>query len=319
MPPLEGVFPAFGGILGSDARIVLPFGEFPVAAAGGRIASLVYDLSPSSGLFLATSLYVRDVETGDVVWTNRWPGGYVHPRGVALLSDRLYFTLQSDVRVWSASVVQVTLPDGIQMMVLPEAAGRGIPQVSPSGQMLATVLAGPARATSIELFQLASNASRSLTVTGELVTLGISCLVTKSDVGLMGYDLSTGALRWSIPDILYQRGYVTSDGARLVAQTGIDPNLIDQNLAAFSLDALRSRIAVIDLATGEKHNLSEAPFGHAMNYLWTHISGDTYGSVIAAGVFPADTFQINGGVCPLSLLDLSSGALWEDAIALTAS
>ncbi len=313
LPHVDGISDIAGDL--NTAHLRLPVGEEALAGGGGFVVSAIYG-RPLNGPGNST-LVVRELATGAVVRLPR-AGAWVIPDQVAVVPPTFYFAMRPDAANLTTGVYALYLPDcSVRTLIEPDLPRTAL-AVSPSGTTLASEgISEQEGAFVADVLGLPSGVRSRIHVQGEVRFVSDAQLFTTDNAELYAYRISTGNLDWSTPDITVDRGYVTSDGASLVLQTGIDPDLFGQP-SGVSDAALRPRVVKIDTATGAPTTLVEGTSLSDAAYLWVQVSNDQAAVLIPSGHEPTFSFERGAGRIALTVVDLRSGAQWSNALEVSA-
>ncbi len=311
MGPLEASPPYAAGMLDDSAHLELPAGERPLGVNGNLVVSLVNLGSPGKD-----ELIVRDVASGSVVSRVAVPAK-VLPTAVAMTPGTLYFLVSSgpagaDVTIYRLDLSSgVATPFALNMLASVLAA-------SPTGRTLVACGGPGLGASAVTVIRpLAGLPYVQFSVQGTAIATSDTTLVTYGSRTLYGYSIGTEQLLWTIPNVLFDRGYVTGDGASFVIQTGLDPNYTGNPGAGLPASALSSRIAIVNIGTGARRDLVTAPEGTPGYFLWTQVSNDTAAVLVQPAEFPQQAFQIDHGTLSPAVLDLATGQITPHAFTVT--
>ncbi len=299
--------PNHAGTLDGRARTRLPSEERPLAASDGRVASVQFGDDSGVGPIPAT-LRVRDIATGRSIAAVDWPQGI--DLQVALGSAALYFVGYQSAT--SGALYALSYDDGsISPVIEPDGARRGGPVLSLSGRFLGLVSC--LGSCSAEIVDLESHAVSRFPVEGVPFLVSDTQLFTFDNSEVYAYGLASGQIEWVLMDVLVQRGYLSSDGATLVAQTGFDPSATSPHGSPLSEEATRPGVVVINAATGKARLVHSWDLAGAPS-LWTAVSGDQVAVLVDDA---REGIPLMGkGRLSLTLLDLASGDITPNAVLL---
>jgi hypothetical protein len=309
MGPTEATSPYAAGMLDDSAHLELPANERPLGVSGNLVVSLV-----SLGATGKDELIVRDVTAGAVVSRAAVPAQVV-PTAVAMAPDTLYFLVQSGPTLANPAVYRLDLSTGF---ATPFALNMlaNVLVASPSGRTLVACGTPGLGASAVTMMRpLAGIPYVQFSVKGVAIATTDTTLVTYGANTLYGYSFATQRLLWTIPNVLFERGYVTSDGSRFVIQTGAG-NVTGAGRGLPS-SALENRIAIVDIGTGALRDLVAVPQSQPGYHLWTEVSNDQAAVLIQPDYFPQAAFEAGRGALTPTVLDLATGTLTPHAFTLT--
>lgn len=308
--------PNLAGILGGPV-LLLPDDEFPIAVASQRVATVV-NHGPAVRPTRST-LIVRDVSTGAPVASVDWPTVIAFG---AMTDDVAYF-VAGDTATTVGGLYALRISDGsVDTLVEPRrgsSEGRqGILAISPSGRTLANGSCQGDHCSAL-VVDVTTRRSRTVPVSGWGLGFTTDDAVISNDANhLFAEAIPSGRQLWAINDIRVVRGYITTDGTRLVVQTGCELDVLpgcpqgqppDQQL---SERASRPGLSVIDLASGALRELVE-PGSDVPHDLWADVSSDRVAALLR---HPIQSAVLGRVPLSVSTVDLASGKLTEDAVVL---
>jgi hypothetical protein len=303
----EAVAPYTAGTLDNSAHLTLPAGEWPLDAADGRVASVVVHGTTRD------TLIVRDVTTGAVVARYQHAGALISH--AVLGSSAAYFLMQPDAATSPSGVYALDLNTGAVTTLAAPDVERNALVLSPSGQTLVAEVGTMTATSSVDVIRLPSGSHSRFEVKGVAQLTSDRLFVTTDTINLYGYDLATGRLAWTIPDVLLQGAYFTSDGSRIVMQTGAG-SATGQG-RGLPPSALENRISIVDAATGAAHTLLAVPQGKPGYFLWTQLSNDRAAVLLTPADYPQEAFQAGYGTASAAVLNLATGGLTPNAVMIT--
>ena len=310
MGPTEAAPPYAAGMLDDSAHLELPANERPLGVSGNLVVSLV-----SLGATGKDELIVRDVTAGTVVSRAAVPAQVV-PTAVAMAPGTLYLLVQSGPALANPAVYRLDLSSGF---ATPFALNMlaSVLVASPSGRTLVACGTPGLGASAVTMMRpLAGIPYVQFSVQGIAVATNDTTLITYGGHTLYGYSFATRRLAWTIPDVLFDRGYVTTDGSSFVIQTGLDPTFTGNQGAGLPAAALPSRIAIVSFG-GALRELVTAPEGTPGYHLWTQVSNDHAAVLLQPGEFPQAAFEAGHGSLSPTVLDLATAKLTPHAFTLT--
>ena len=304
-PSLPGTWWAYPNVAGSgSARLSLPAGERPIAAAFGHVASVTIGADLGPGTPIPLTLHVREIASGRQAAGCECPEGC--DIGVALGRDALFFLGYRDVP--AAGLYALSLVDSsVTALIENDGSRRGALVLSPSGRTLALLAVVPEWRASV--VDVASRSVSHFSIDSVPFAVSDDMLFTRSPY-LGAYDIADGRLLWTQPDTLVVRGYVTGDGQQLVAQTGLDPTETGIDGVALDPRAIRPAITVFDSTSGAARTVGSWDLAVAPT-LWVSASTDSAAALVQRGRDGAPT-DLSG---PISFLNLDSGAITAGAAA----
>ena len=307
MGPLEATAPYAVGLLDNSAHLTLPSNERVLAVGDGRVASETTAFD---------TIVVRDVASGQRVAQYAQPGAHILLG--ALGTSDLYFVMQPVASSPASGVYTLDLASGQVTTLLAPDAGRNSLALSPSGKTLVSEIGFPASSpvTELDIINLPSGTHTRIQVQGTAQVVSDGLVVTYDARNLYAYLLASGRTAWTIPDLLFDRGYLTTDGARLVMQTGMDPNTVGAG-RGLPAGAQTQHISIASMSSGSLRTLVTVASGRPAYYLWTQVSGDTAAVLLTPAGFPQQEFQIGGGALSASVLDLATGKVTPHALTIT--
>ncbi len=303
----EAVAPYAAGTLDNSAHLTLPAGEWPLDAADGRVASVVVHGTTRD------TLIVRDLTTGAVVARYQHAGALISH--AVLGSSAAYFLMQPDAATSPSGVYALDLTTGAVTTLAAPDVERNALVLSPSGQTLVAEVGTMTATSSVDVIRLPSGSHSRFEVKGVAQLTSDRLFVTTDTINLYGYDLATGRPAWTIPDVLLQGAYFTSDGSRIVMQTGAG-NATGQG-RGLPRSALENRISIVDAATGATHTLLAVPQGKPGYFLWAELSNDRAAVLLTPADYPQEVFQAGHGTAPAAVLNLAMGGLTPNAVMIT--
>lgn len=303
--------------------LLLSDDEFPIAVASQRVATVV-NHGPAVRPTTST-LIVRDVSTGAPVASVDWPTVVAFG---AMTDDVVYF-VAGDTATTIGGLHALRVSDGsVDTPVEPRrgsSEGRqGILAISPSGRTLANDSCRGDRCSAL-VVDVTTRRSSTVPVSGwglgfttdDAVIFTTDDAVISNDANhLFAQAIPSGKQLWAINDTRVDRGYITTDGTRLVVQTGCELDVVpgcpqgqppDQQL---SERASRPGLAVIDLASGALRELVE-PSSDDPHDLWADVSSDRVAALLR---HPIQSAVLGRVPLSVSTVDLASGKLTEDAV-----
>lgn len=305
--------PYVAGTLDGRYHLALPIGERGLAAADGRVASVLYGPGGATG---SSTLLVRDLRKAAAKLVELpWPDAISY---AVLTGDTVYFAPNSAPNqvpgVYAASLADGSVRTVIEPASFPgdlgEGTGRGPLVLSPTGTTLSSGVCNSGRCN-IQVLDLATGRlSQPLTDVPSFLWLASdTVLITVDEASVYGYDMA-GGRRWTLTGVRPQggSGYLTSDAGRLI--------VLYQDVNPGSDGAIA--LASVDVSSGAQRVLLRWPKDVAAPWLWVLASGDQAAVLIPGGAAPEDAFSAGGGSFRVDVVDLTTGALSPAALIVSA-
>jgi len=302
---VDGV-PDLAGTLSGNAHLRLPSTETVLGAAGRYVVSAIYDRSGSGG----TTLIVRELPGGAEVLRLTRPGAWIEPAQVAVSATDVYFAMRPNKGQPEDGVYAVSFADATIRTLLPADHPRVALQLSPSGRTLVSEGAGAVGSSlsTVDVVRLDSGTSQKVQVEGGVRFASDRQVFTDgSGADLSAYDVTSGRLDWSIPNIGLDRGYATTDGSMIVVQVGLNLDAAGQRLAP---NAGLPKVAILAASSGKQiRALFSGATNQDVRFLWTQVSTDAAAVLIDDGHEPGASLDRGGGRFVVTAFDLRSSAL----------
>lgn len=301
--------PNVAGTLTRGRTLTLPTAEDPRAVSDGRIASALFGIDNGIGTPISVTFKVREISSGRVVAEAEMrQGADTH---VALGSEALFFVGYANPPSGGLYALSV-IDSSLVTLIPPDGLPRGALVLSTSGNTLA-LFAGEEWLA--EIVNVRSGLVRTHPLTGIPFLVTDTQVFTRGLDTLSAVDIATGTTLWEIRDTVISAGYATSDGKKLVVQTGFDRSETSPAGVLLSQEAVEPAIVVIEATTGARRVLlNRVELGSAS--LWVDVSNDE-NAVLARDMQTGIPSKGDAGPIRLTLVELATGRIRKDAFAIT--
>ncbi len=298
--------PFVAGRFSSRAALALPIDEFALDAWRGSVVS-VHPEAPWGFGPVPVTLFVRAIDTAAIALS--LAGRYVWSAVTA--ADSLYFaSLPAGAGSGAGDVLAADYATGSVTTVAPlggqQATWWRSPLAASPSRNTVVSLVGHKDATFLEVIRPGQAVRRYEVPIGRVVALSDTAAFIDMQSGrqLTAIDLASGAVLWTLSEILASDAYVTSDGSVLVVATGYGlrapdgPPTVSQSVAEPGL-------LLVETATGASRALAHWPLG-AGRAMWVDASNDHVVALLPDAHSACQLLNLGQGLGQVGLVDLDS-------------